>query len=40
MLDWRDSWVCLDVILTLHVSNAVKAVGEQCLNIPGAVDGH
>ena len=40
MLDWWDGWVCLDVILTLHVSDAVKAVGEQCLKIPGTVDGH
>ena len=27
-------------VLTLHVSDAVKAVGEQCLKIPGTVDGH
>ena len=28
VLDWGDSGVSLDVILTAHVSNAVKAVGE------------
>ena len=27
VLDWRDCGVDLDVVLTLHVTNAVKAVG-------------
>ena len=31
--------VCLDVILAFHVSDSVKAVGKQCLKIPGTVDG-
>ena len=40
MLDWGDCRVGLYVILALHVSDAVEAVGEQCLKIPGTVDGH
>ena len=30
---------CFDVILSRHVTYAVKAVREQCLKIPGTVDG-
>ena len=40
MLDWWDCGVNLDVVLTLHVTNAVKAVGVQSLEVPGTVDGH
>ena len=32
--------VGLDVVLTLHVSDAVEAVGVQSLEVPGTVDGH
>ena len=39
-LDWWDCRVDLDVVLTLHVTDAVEAVGVQCLEVPGTVDGH
>ena len=39
MLYRRDCRVCLDVILPIHITDAVKAVGKQCLKIPGTVDG-
>ena len=34
-MDWGDCRVNLDVTLTVHVSDAVKTVGEQGLKIPG-----
>ena len=40
VLDWWDCRVDLDVILTLHVTDAVEAVGVQHLEVPGTVDGH
>ena len=39
VLYWKDCRVCLDVIFSRHATYAVKAVGEQCLKIPGPVDG-
>ena len=39
MLYWKDGRVCFDVIFSWHVTYTVKAVGEQCLKIPGTVDG-
>ena len=39
VLDWKDCRVCLDVVLSWHVTYAVKAVGEQHLKIPGTVNG-
>ena len=39
VLYWKDCGVCFDVVLSWHVTYAVKVVGEQCLKIPGTVDG-
>ena len=39
MVYGKDYRVCLDVIFSWYVTYAVKAVGEQCLKIPGTVDG-
>ena len=39
VLYWKDCRVCLDVIFSWHVTYAVEAVREQCLKIPGTVDG-
>ena len=39
MLYWKDCRVCFDVIFSQHITYTIEAVGEQCLKIPGTVDG-